>query len=73
MSVEPQDIKLYSDGWLKVVYAHDCKDCDMCGEQVCQKCEMHYAECDCPGPTQEDEYEYQDFDGVEYARRKLNG
>lgn len=72
MVAEPADVKLYADGWLRVVYAHDCEPCDMCEEPVCGKCEMHYAECDCPGPHQDDEYEYEDFDGVEYARRLLD-
>lgn len=65
-------VKLYSEGWLRVVYAHECPPCDMCEEPVCMKCEMHYAECDCPGPYQHDEYEYKGFDGAEYARRKLD-
>ncbi len=65
---------LAAQGWLKVVYASDCEPCDMCGEPVCAKCEDHYAECECPGPTMdESEYEYEDFDGVEYARMKQNG
>ena len=59
--------------WLKVLYAHDCEPCDMCEEPVCAKCEMHYADCECPGPHQDDEFEYRDFSGIEYARRLDNG
>ena len=43
--------------WKKVVFAADCYDCDMCEELICPECEMHYHECDCPGPTQ---------DGIQY-------
>ena len=59
--------------WLRVVYASDCPPCDMCGEPVCVKCEDHYADCQCPGPTMDDEYEYDTINGVECARRKLDG
>jgi hypothetical protein len=55
--------------WQEVVYAHDCEACDMCEEPVCPKCEVHYADCPCPGPHQDDEYEYQTIDGQEMARR----
>jgi len=62
-------ITLEELGWQLVVYADDCEPCDMCGEPVCPFCEEHYAECDCPGPTQDDEYEYRTLHGREYARR----
>ena len=55
--------------WKKVLYAHDCTPCDMCEEPVCPTCEVHYADCDCPGPHQDDEYQYRTIDGVEHARR----
>ena len=54
--------------WKKVVYAHDCERCDMCEEPICPECHDHYAECPCPGPHQEDEMIYKEFNGVEYAR-----
>lgn len=65
--------KLNGNNWQRVLYAHDCEPCDMCEEPVCAKCEMHYADCDCPGPHQEDVFEYRDFGGVEYARRLDDG
>lgn len=55
--------------WRKVVYASDCKLCDMCEEPVCAYCETHYADCECPGPhSDEDEWEFTTFFGEEYAR-----
>ncbi len=53
--------------WRKVIWAADCKECDCCGEPVCPICDVHYAECDCPGPTQ-DEVEYKTINGIEYGR-----
>jgi len=58
--------------WMRVVFADDCKPCDMCGEPVCHTCQVHYAECDCPGPTQDDMYEYEVIDGVMMAREIEN-
>lgn len=57
-----------SDTWKKVVFASDCKLCELCGEPVCEVCQEHYADCSCPGPTQDDEYEYREMDGILYAR-----
>jgi hypothetical protein len=54
--------------WKKVVFAADCVECPDCGEPFCQVCESHYADCDCPGPTQDDMYEYKFVDGVMYAK-----
>lgn len=61
------------DGWLKVVFAEDCiydeDDEDReCG--VCPECGDAYADCPCPGPTMEDEYDYKEVNGVLYAREK---
>jgi len=53
--------------WKLVVHADECKSCDMCEEPVCYICDEHYADCECPGPTQ-DEVEYKEFDGVLYGR-----
>lgn len=44
--------------WQRVLYASDCVECPMCGEELCPYCDMHYSQCPCPGPHQEDEYEY---------------
>jgi len=61
-----------SGPWQKVVYAFECEPCDACGDPICPNCDgEHYADCTCPGPHQDDEFEY-DNTG-EYARRKING
>jgi len=54
--------------WQRVVFASDCSGCPACGEPVCPVCEDHYAECQCPGPTQDDLFEYEEQDGVLMAR-----
>lgn len=36
--------------------AADCVPCpDGCGEPWCPDCQVHYADCDCPGPHSEGE------------------
>ena len=37
-----------------IVFAADCKPCEMCGELICPMCDEHYAECPCPGPHSEE-------------------
>ena len=53
--------------WKRVVFASECKPCGMCREPICRYCYEHYADCDCPGPTQ-DEYEYKEVKGRMYAK-----
>lgn len=53
--------------WKKVVFADECNPCECCGEPFCSVCQDHYADCDCPGPTQ-DEIEYKEEKGVLYGR-----
>jgi len=36
-------------------YLENVVDCPHCGERWCTKCEMHWAECPCPGPHEESE------------------
>ena len=56
--------------WVRVVFAHDCEPCTACAEPVCKQCETHYADCECPGPHQDDEFEYREAGaGVLEARR----
>jgi len=38
-----------------VIYAADCALCELCGEPVCPRCLVHYAECPCPGPDSSDD------------------
>ena len=35
---------------LDIVFASDCEPCDACGEPVCPRCDVHYADCHCLGP-----------------------
>lgn len=55
--------------WKRVVFASDCRACEDCGEPVCPVCEVHYSECECPGPTQDDEYEYREEKHILMARK----
>jgi len=55
--------------WRQVSFASDC----LGGNEtefgdICSVCGDEYAECDCPGPTQ-DGYEYKEIRGVLFARR----
>lgn len=54
--------------WRRVAFASDCRECKCCGEPWCDVCDRHYADCECPGPNQEDEYEYREVGGVLEAR-----
>lgn len=58
--------------WVPVVFAHQLPPCELCGEPWCPQCENHYSGCECPGPTQDDEYEYCIVSNVLIARRKEN-
>ena len=54
--------------WVRVVEAGDCFSCYQCGDPVCPLCSVHYSECDCPGPHQDDEFEYKEIGGELYGR-----
>ncbi len=56
------------DGWKPVVFASDCDQ----DSGDCPNCGIDYAECECPGPT-EDGVEYKEVDGVLYGRRHEGG
>ncbi len=61
--------------WVKVVFAADCiyeewdtdKECPQC-----PSCGGHYSDCQCPGPSMEDEYDYKEVNGVLYAKKKIS-
>ena len=61
------------NGWLPVVFAMDCTPTEPDGEDgcdlICPLCCEDYAECIHPGPHMEDEYEYKEFNGKQYARK----
>lgn len=52
------------NGWQRVVFAAECDE-----DGNCPACHDDFADCDCPGPTQDDEYEYEVFGGHLMARR----
>ncbi len=56
------------NAWKRVSFASDCGTDDD-GEplQECSLCGDSYADCECPGPTQDD-YEYTTIKGILYAR-----
>lgn len=57
-------------GWRRVVFASDLEACKMCGEPWCDIHDMHYADCECIGPTQ-DGYEYKEIRGILFAREVI--
>lgn len=59
--------------WKPVVFASDLPLCEDCKEEVwCEKHGLHYWECACIGPT-EDDVEYREIDGVLHGRRLADG
>ena len=61
-----------SEGWKLVSFAGDCAGGDEeTGElgYECSVCGGDYTECPCPGPTQEEDFEYKLDDGILFARR----
>lgn len=59
--------------WIKVIFAADCiyQDWDEDKEcPECPQCGKDYADCPCPGPTMEDEYDYKEVNGILYAKKK---
>lgn len=58
--------------WVRVVFASDCIDEYGDGEVlVCPHCGTNYADCPCPGPHQDDEFEYEEREGGELWARRL--
>lgn len=54
-----------ADGWIRVIFASECDE-----DGNCPVCEIDYADCPCPGPCQEEEFEYLETeDGVLWAFR----
>ena len=68
MTIQLKDYQIIHDGyvWTKVVWAADCGDVE--DELLeCHQCGGLYAECPCPGPTQ-DEIIYLEINGFMYGR-----
>lgn len=36
----------------EIKFAHQCEDCALCDEPYCDRCDEHYADCGCLGPSQ---------------------
>ena len=52
----PDDV----DWALPVKGAHECSECEDCGEPWCDECQMHYSDCKHPGPDSErKEYDWE--------------
>jgi hypothetical protein len=54
-----------ADGWQPVVFAADCDE-----DGNCPACGIDYAECSCPGPAQEEDFDYMEKGGQLFARPK---
>ena len=55
--------------WRRVVFAADC--IDRYGDRevlICPYCGIDYADCPCPGPHQDDQFEYETRDDGLWAR-----
>ena len=60
--------RFLDSGWRPVVFAADCGEdgfCPVCGMIGL---EIDFGDCSCPGPTQDDQFEYREIDGVLMAR-----
>lgn len=58
--------------WTKVRTAADCTECAFCEEPFCEICNDHYADCNCIGPSQEEEFDYKtDSEGVLWAIKRI--
>jgi hypothetical protein len=56
-------------GWQRVMSFADMIECEDCEEPFCPEHQMHYADCDCIGPTESD-VEYKSSDGFLFATRQ---
>lgn len=65
MTKKKQPATAIPPGWKKVVFSADCDE-----DGNCPQCGIDFGDCSCPGPTQEEEYDYEEFNGELYARAK---
>ncbi len=73
-------LEMWYDAWMiarntqlvRIWCAAECDLCESCGEPVCPNCVVHYADCECPGPSNFEElgYELVEISGVLYGRLK---
>jgi hypothetical protein len=52
--------------WVRVVFSNECDE-----DGNCPNCKIDYAECNCPGPTQDDLFEYKEENYILWARMKV--
>lgn len=41
--------------WRRVIFSYECDN-----EGNCPRCRIDYGDCGCPGPSQEEEYDYRE-------------
>ena len=46
-----------TDFSLPIKYAFECEPCPLCEEPWCAECELHYFECNHPGPDSDPDEE----------------
>lgn len=59
---------------IRILFASECGPCPDCGEPYCDRCMMHYADCNCVGPDQAEEmgYSLEHINGTLYGVRTIN-
>lgn len=57
-SEEDVSVRLTSDGWQRVIYLSDLWTRTEWDDALCPACGDEYSECPCPGPMQDEEFEY---------------
>jgi hypothetical protein len=63
---------MVANAWTKVVFGDDLPQCEFCADPYCSLCDGHYSECRCPGPNENDKFDYRIIDGVYCAKPKQN-
>lgn len=59
------------EDWKRVIYTGNCifEDWDEQNEMpICPECLTEYQDCKCPGPGQEDLFDYMEIDGILFAK-----
>ena len=51
-------VRLYDGVWQRVVYLHETWQMAPDDEALCPACGKEFADCPCPGPMQDEEFEY---------------
>lgn len=65
--------ELMNEGWVMVSFAGECEEDEFGEPSICSICGDFYDACACPGPTQEDEFDYcEDEYGELWAKKKAD-